>query len=57
MLFRFLVDVKIYITKNFIMSAISALKGYRTQFLYSLYRILSDYDIDIILKSGSIKFF
>lgn len=48
------------------MSAISALKGYRTQFLYSLYRILKDYrknytfkpegfyeDLDIIDEKGN----
>ncbi|WP_405226362.1 hypothetical protein [Dokdonia sp. Asnod1-B02] len=32
------------------MSAISALKGYRTQFLYSLYRILKDYDKNYTFK-------
>ncbi|CAM1359025.1 P-loop NTPase [Tenacibaculum xiamenense] len=32
------------------MSAISALKGYRTQFLYSLYRILKDYNKNYIFK-------
>lgn len=48
------------------MGAIAALKGYRTQFLYSLYRILSDYskgynfhvegkyeDLDIIDENGN----
>ncbi|AWM13258.1 hypothetical protein DI487_04855 [Flavobacterium sediminis] len=32
------------------MSAISALKGYRTQFLYSLYRILSNHNEEYIFK-------
>ncbi len=32
------------------MSAISALKGYRTQFLYSLFRILKDHDKDYIFR-------
>lgn len=32
------------------MGAISALKGYRTQFLYSLYRILKDYKNNYIFK-------
>ena len=32
------------------MGAISALKGYRTQFLYSLNKILSEYDKNYIFR-------